>query len=123
MHGTTFGGSPLACALGYHVLGRLSHRDFVSHIHEISAYLIGRLQRLPAQFPQLLQPEVRGRGLILGLGFKDEEGPKRVVSMAREKGVLFLTCGKDALRLVPSLNVGKAEVDRAVDVIAECLLT
>ncbi|KAJ8086395.1 acetylornithine aminotransferase [Marasmius tenuissimus] len=120
-HGTTFGGSPLACAVGYHVLSRLSERPFVSHIAETSAYLIGRLDQLSKWFPETLQPGVRGRGLILGLGFHDEKDPARLVSMARERGVFVLTAGKDAVRLVPSLNITKTEVDLAVDVIESCL--
>lgn len=120
-HGTTFGGSPLACALGYHVLSRISERPFVAHIMETSAYLHGRLGLLAGWFPSILQPEVRGRGLILGLGFKDSTHPGELVKMARERGVLLLTAGKDAVRLVPSLNIQKEEVDHAMDVIESCL--
>ncbi len=120
-HGTTFGGSPLACAVGHHVLSRLSQRAFVAQIAETSAYLNGRLEQLPKWFPSMLHPAVRGRGLIVGLGFKDEKDPGRLVGLARERGVFVLTAGKDAVRLVPSLNVGKTEVDMAVDVIESCL--
>lgn len=59
--------------------------------------------------------------MILGLGFKDASHPAKLVSMARERGVLVLTAGKDAVRLVPSLNVGREEVDLAVDVLESCL--
>lgn len=120
-HGTTFGGSPLACALGYHVLSRLSERAFVANIQETSTYLQARLNQLPKWFPDVLLPTVRGRGLILGLGFKDASHPGKLVSLARERGVLVLTAGKDAVRLVPSLNVGREEVDLAVDVLESCL--
>lgn len=120
-HGTTFGGSPLACALGHHVLSRVSARPFVSHITDISTYLLSRLKRLSGWFPDLLEPSVRGRGLILGLGFKNGEDAGKVVGLARERGLLVLTAGKDAVRLVPSLNVGKEEVDFAVDVLESCL--
>ncbi|EIN10340.1 acetylornithine aminotransferase [Punctularia strigosozonata HHB-11173 SS5] len=120
-HGTTFGGSPLACALGYHVLSRLSERPFVAHLAETSAYLLGRLELLPKWFPDILQPQIRGRGLILGLAFKDETVPAKIVTMARERGVLLLIAGKDAVRLVPSLIVRKEDVDVAVDVIEGCL--
>jgi len=72
-------------------------------------------------FPNLIQPEIRGRGLILGIGFRDEKVPSQMVSLARERGVLILTAGKDAVRLVPSLNVGKEEVDLAADVLEGCL--
>jgi acetylornithine aminotransferase len=120
-HGTTFGGSPLACAAGYHVLSRLSDQANVAHVAEISAYLIGRLNLLPKWFPEILQPAVRGRGLILALGFKNQEHPGQMVNMARERGVFVLTAGSDALRMVPSLTIGKEEVDLAVDVIESCL--
>ena len=72
-------------------------------------------------FPNIIQPEIRGRGLILGIGFHDESIPSQMVSLARERGVLVLTAGNDAVRLVPSLNVGKEEVDLAVDVLEGCL--
>ncbi|KAF9452219.1 acetylornithine aminotransferase [Macrolepiota fuliginosa MF-IS2] len=120
-HGTTFGGSPLACAIGHHVLTRLSDPAMTSHISTISTYLVQRLQLLTEWFPQHLEPTVRGRGLILGLGFKDTEAPAKIVGLARERGVFMLTAGKDAVRLVPSLNVGKEEVDLAVDVLEGAL--
>jgi acetylornithine aminotransferase len=82
---------------------------------------MARLELLPRWFPEILQPKIRGRGLILGLGFRDDKVPGRVVSMARERGVFVLTAGKDAVRIVPSLNVGKEEIDVAVDVIESCL--
>lgn len=120
-HGTTFGGSPLACALGYHVLSRISERPFIANTVETSAYLTGRLAQLPEWFPSILQPGVRGSGLILGLGFKDGSQPGKLVQLARERGVLLLTAGSDAVRLVPSLNIGQKEVDTAVDVMESCL--
>lgn len=122
-HGTTFGGSPLACALGYHVLSRLSAGEFVANVQETSAYLQARLGQLPTWFPDVLKPGVRGRGLILGLGFKRAEDPAKLAQMARERGVLVLTAGKDAMRFVPSLNIGHAEVDIVVDVLESCLQT
>jgi acetylornithine aminotransferase len=120
-HGTTFGGSPLACAVGHHVLQRLSDGKFIESVKENSSYLKERLVQMTKWFPNTIQPEIRGRGLILGIGFQDESVPSQVLSLARERGVLVLTAGKDAVRLVPSLNVGKEEVDLAVDVLEGCL--
>lgn len=120
-HGTTFGGSPTACAVGHHVLNRLSDRAFVTHMREMSAYMNGRLEVLPKWFSTILQPHVRGRGFIRGLGFNDVSHPGEVVQLARERGVFLLTAGKDAVRLVPSLNVQKEEVDTAMDVLEGCL--
>ena len=68
-----------------------------------------------------MEPRVRGKGLILGLGFRNTSHPAALVSLARERGLLLLSAGKDAVRFVPSLNVGRAEVDNAVDVLESCL--
>lgn len=111
----------MACAVGHHVLSRLSTPESIAHIAETSKYLSGRLERLPKWFPDILQEQIRGRGLILGLGFKDVNAPGKVVEMARDRGVFVLTAGKDAVRIVPSLNVGKEDVDLAVDVLEGCL--
>jgi len=120
-HGTTFGGSPLACAVGHHVLSRLADGNMVAQINATSVYLEERLGELPAKFPGILEGKVRGRGLIRGLGFLDTSHPGSVVEMARTRGVFVLTAGKNVVRIVPSLNVGREEVDTAVDVIAGCI--
>ena len=111
----------MACAVGYHVLSRLSQAEMKRHIADTSGYLMARLSELPKWFPEILEEKVRGRGLILGLGFKDSSHPTRVVEMARERGVLLLTAGSNAVRLVPSLNIGAGEVGHAMDVLASCL--
>ncbi|KIM67879.1 hypothetical protein SCLCIDRAFT_1210010 [Scleroderma citrinum Foug A] len=116
-HGTTFGGSPMACAVGHHVLSRLSSPSFTAHISDVSKYLDSRLKLLPGWFPAILDSEVRGRGLIRALAFKDEKHPAQVMQLARERGVFVLTAGKDALRLVPPLIVSKDEVELAMDVL------
>ena len=55
------------------------------------------------------------------MGFKDPTHPAKMVSLARERGLLILTAGQDAVRFVPSLNIGKDEVNLAVDVLESCL--
>ena len=86
------------------------------------AYIHKRLSNLPKWFPGLVSKEgIRGRGLILGIPFREPQHPAELMKMARERGVLLLTAGKDAVRLVPSLNIGKEDVDIALDVIESCL--
>ena len=120
-HGTTFGGSPLACAVGHHVLTRLSSPMFRTKMEDVSRYFGERLSNLPKWYPDILQEGVRGRGFIRGLGFKDNSDPGKIVELARDRGVFVLTAGPDAVRFVPSLTVDKAEVDFAVDVLESCL--
>lgn len=120
-HGTTFGGSPLACAMGHHVLTRLSSPVFRNKMETVSEYFGDRLSDLPKWYPSILEEHVRGRGFIRGLGFKEPDNASKIVELARERGVFVLTAGKDAVRFVPSLTVGKEEVDLAVDVLESCL--
>lgn len=89
----------------------------------MSTHLEKRLSALPSHFPSLISSPIRGRGLIRGIPFKDPEVPGKVVEAARLRGVLLLTAGKDAVRLVPSLNVERAEVDFAIDVVESTLST
>ena len=90
-------------------------------MEDVSSYLGERLSKLPKWYPSILQEDTRGRGFIRGLGFKDRSNPGKIIELARERGVFVLTAGPDAVRLVPSLNVGKEEVDLAVDVLESCL--
>jgi acetylornithine aminotransferase len=111
----------LAARLGHHVLSRLSEPSFIASMHEVSQHLHTRLSALHTLFPHILESHVRGCGLILGLPFKSTEDPAKLVKLARERGVLLLTAGSDAVRIVPSLNVTREEVDLAVDVIESSL--
>ena len=120
-HGTTFGGSPLACALGHYVLSRISDPSFVAQIKHTSSHLLARASLLPTFFPSLIGPTVRGRGLIVGISLLDPTLPNQLRTLCRERGVLVLTAGKDAIRLVPSLNISQSDVDKAMDVLESCL--
>lgn len=122
-HGTTFGGQPLAAALGRHVLSRISAPEFRRQLDATSKHLDSRLSNLFKLFPTLIKDEVRGRGLIRGIPFKNETAPAEVVKRARERGVLLLTAGKDAVRCIPPLIVTPAECDHAVNVIESVLET
>lgn len=125
LHGTTFGGSPLACALGHHVLSRLTDSSFVHAVQQTGVHLRKRLEPLPQWFPKIVSATgIRGRGLMIGIPFVPEQAataPGELVRRARERGVLLLTAGSDAVRLVPSLIIGQEDVDKACDVIESVL--
>jgi acetylornithine aminotransferase len=122
-HGTTFGGQPLATRVGAHVLSRLSEPSFLANMNETAAHLATSLDRLPQLFPTIIPEAVRGRGLMRGIPFAHPDAPAELVKRARQRGVLLLTAGKDAVRLVPSLTVTKEECDHAMAVVESCLVT
>jgi acetylornithine aminotransferase len=120
-HGTTFGGQPLATRIGTHVLSRLNDPEFITHLNDTASHFDGLLQRLPELFPTLVKGPIRGRGLIRGIPFTSGTAPAELVRLARERGVLLLAAGKDAVRCVPALIASKEECDRAVGVMESCL--
>ena len=105
------------------MLTRLSTPGFSEEVRAVSSHLFSRLSKLPGWFPEIIEEDgIRGRGLMVGIGFRDSQQPGEVVKLARESGLLILTAGKDAVRLVPSLTITKADVDFAVDVLESSLV-
>ncbi|PWN50488.1 acetylornithine and succinylornithine aminotransferase [Violaceomyces palustris] len=128
-HGTTFGGGPLASRIAHHVLGRLSDPKLVESMKKASEHLFGRLRLAVEMFPDLVhdrpdegRPSPRGKGLLVGLSMAEPSYAGRVVALARERGLLVLTAGSDAVRIIPSLIVSKEQIDQAVDILESCLL-
>ena len=108
-----------------HFLTRLSAPSFRAQLSETAVYLSARLASFPKWFPALVSSSgIRGRGLMLGIPFNESvlpDAPGRAVKMCRERGVLLLTAGRDAIRLVPSLNVRMEDVGLCVDVLESVL--
>lgn len=126
-HGTTFGGGPLASRIAHHVLGRLSDPQLKESMTASSAHLFSRLESLRDHFSDLVvhtpeKPSPRGRGLLVGLSMREPSHAGKVVKLARERGLIVLSAGSDAVRIVPSLIVTKEQVDKAVDILESCML-
>ncbi|KAI9804650.1 MAG: acetylornithine aminotransferase [Piccolia ochrophora] len=117
-HGTTFGGNPLACRIAHHVLARLAAPDLQAHVRDLERRFRAHFARLRDRFPRVVK-EVRGRGLILGLQLTQDPGP--VVTAARERGVLVITCGTNTLRFVPPLVLSAEQVDAGMAVVEEAM--
>lgn len=114
-------GGPLQSRVAHHVLHRMIEPSFLPNVQHLSTLLLPRLARLQSLFPRLISGPPRGRGLILGLPFHYDALSNRMMKLARERGLLILTCGKSTIRLVPSLTVSEEEVGRCMDVIESCL--
>jgi len=112
-HGSTYGGNPLASAIGNAVLDVVLEPGFFEHVEKVSRRLAWRLQQLTQRFPHLVL-EVRGRGLLTGV--KIAPPVRDVVARLRdEHHLLAMTAGDNVLRLLPPLIVSEAEIDEGVD--------
>jgi acetylornithine/succinyldiaminopimelate/putrescine aminotransferase len=111
-HGTTFGGNPVACALGSHIIDIVSDPVFLNRVRTSGNYLRSKLESLREKFPSI--EGVRGQGLLLGVRFKDD--PLHLVDICRDNGLLLIKAGMNTLRFMPPLIVGTEHIDRAVEI-------
>ncbi|MEG0811298.1 MAG: acetylornithine transaminase [Eubacterium sp.] len=116
-HASTFGGNPLATAASHYVLNTISDPKFLATVAEKGDYLMAKLNALKADHPNLI--DVRGKGLMVGAALSTPTG--EVVAKAMDKGLLLVGAGNDAVRFVPPLIVTKDEINKAVEIFAECL--
>ena len=111
-HGTTYGGSPLAMAIGNAVLDVVLDDGFLDHVHDMSLQLKQSLASLSDRYPDVIEA-VRGEGLLIGLKAKVPNG--ELVAQMREEGLLAVPAGDNVVRLLPPLNVTADEVRQAMD--------
>jgi acetylornithine/N-succinyldiaminopimelate aminotransferase len=111
-HGTTFGGNPLAMAVGNAVLDVVLADGFLDHVRETGLYLKQRLAALVDRFPDVFDG-VRGEGLLVGLhGVKPVP---EIVGALRGQHMLVAGAGDNVVRLLPPLTIGREEVDAALE--------
>jgi ornithine--oxo-acid transaminase len=117
-HGSTFGGNPLACAVGREVIRLLADGEFCRRSAELGAHLRERLVGLVGHGVT----EVRGRGLWAGVVIEPGGLSGRAASEAlAERGVLCKETHDTTLRVAPPLVITKEELDLGLDAIAEVL--
>jgi len=113
-HGTTFGGSPLACAAAHAVLDVIEEEDLVRSACEKGESLKSRLVELSTAHPDLIK-EVRGRGFMIALSMMVPAG--KFVEGLREEGLITVPAGGESIRLLPPLNASDEEIQEALAII------
>jgi len=117
-HGSTFGGNPLACAVGLEVLRLLRTGEYQRRADELGTALIARLR---AEAPSSVT-EIRGRGLWIGIELSPEAAPARAVcERLMDMGVLAKDTHETTVRLAPPLCVSSEDLDWATDRILAAL--
>jgi succinylornithine aminotransferase len=113
-HGTTYGGNPLAATVALTVLETINQPAFLARVKEASEKLIGKLEGLVRDFPQVFSA-VRGAGLLLGLVVAEPfKGRSKDIQRAAEaQGLMILIAGTDVVRLAPALIVSDAQIEEA----------
>jgi len=118
MHGSTFGGTPLACAAALAVLDVIEGEGLLAHVTRESGPWIKELNRLVTDFPGKVLA-IRGRGFLVGVQMASDSAP--TLAALREHGLLTAPAGVNVIRLLPPLVASRDELARSVAIFREVL--
>ena len=113
-HGSTFGGNPLAMAVGNAVMDIVSTNQFLNNVKKSSKYFLSNLNKLKEKYPKIIK-EIRGRGLLIGIQlYKDQS---IFIKKLMDNKLLTIRAADHVVRVLPPLNVKKKEIDQALKII------
>jgi acetylornithine/succinyldiaminopimelate/putrescine aminotransferase len=115
-HGTTFGGNPVACAAALAVNDALDG-GIMANASEVGGYMMKRLKEITSKMDRVA--EVRGLGMIMGVVLKHD--PKPVVDACLQQWLIVNGTGGTVLRLLPPLNLSRADADAGLAIIERAL--
>ena len=113
-HGSTFGGNPLAMAVGNSVMDIIANKKFLKNVKNISKYFLINLNKIKEKYPGVIK-EIRGRGLLIGIQLHTDQA--NFIKKLMENKLLTIRAAENVVRILPPLNVKKNEIDQAIKVI------
>jgi acetylornithine aminotransferase/acetylornithine/N-succinyldiaminopimelate aminotransferase len=119
MHGSTFGGGPLACAVALEVLKVIEDEKILSHVKEVGGYFLDLLQQLDARHSCIV--DVRGVGLMVGVELDSAELAKAVQKTMLEEKIIINRTHETVLRFLPPFIVTKKQVELVVKTLDQIL--
>jgi acetylornithine/N-succinyldiaminopimelate aminotransferase len=121
MHGTTFGGGPLACAVATAVIDAIQRNGILAHVQEVGDFFLAELNQLASHFDCIT--EVRGLGLMLGLELNSSELAQRVTAQMMERRIIINRTSETVLRFLPPYILEKHHIESAIKALDDILRT
>ena len=113
-HGSTFGGNPLAMAVGNQVMDIVSSKKFLKNINYLSKYFLKNLNKIKDQYPDIIKC-IRGRGFLIGIQLHINQAT--FIKKLMDNKLLTIRASENVVRILPPLNVKKNELDKALKII------
>ncbi len=117
-HGSTYGGNPLACAVGNAVYDRVNQPEFLAHVEKMGHSLVWHMRQLMQKYPTLVL-DVRGKGLMVGM--KIAPPVRDFVQRLLDHKLLAVAAGDNVLRLLPPLIITEDDIKEAFEKIEAAL--
>ena len=115
-HGSTFGGNPLAMAIGNTVMDIVSSRNFLNNVKKLSKYFLSNLDLLKKKYPKVIK-EIRGKGFLIGIQLHEDQ--TKFIKKLMDNKLLTIRAAENVVRILPPLNVKKNEIDQALKIISK----
>ena len=112
-HGSTFGGNPLAMAVGNTIMDIISNKKFLNNVKKSSKYFFLKLNTLKEKYPKIIK-EIRGRGLLIGIQLQTDQ--TKFIKKLMDNKLLTIRAAENVVRVLPPLNVKKSEIDQALQI-------
>ena len=113
-HGSTFGGNPLAMAVGNTVMDIVCNRKFLNNVKKLSKYFLLNLNKLKEKYPKVIK-QIRGRGFLIGIQLHKDQ--IKFIKKLMDNKLLTIRAAENVVRILPPLNVKKNEIDQALRII------
>jgi acetylornithine aminotransferase/acetylornithine/N-succinyldiaminopimelate aminotransferase len=117
MHGTTFGGGPLACAVAIAVIDTIKRDDLLKHIHDVGDFFHEELAKLAARHECIV--DVRGIGLMLGAELNSADLAKRVAAQLMDRHIIVNRTSETVLRFLPPFILERKHVETVIKALDE----
>jgi acetylornithine aminotransferase/acetylornithine/N-succinyldiaminopimelate aminotransferase len=120
MHGTTFGGNPLACAAAIAIIDEIKQSHLLHHIRETGGYFLAQLRELQKKHPAIV--DVRGLGLMIGIELNSADLARQILSDMLARRIILNRTHETVLRFLPPFVITREHVDQTIAALDDLLL-
>jgi acetylornithine aminotransferase/acetylornithine/N-succinyldiaminopimelate aminotransferase len=120
-HATTFGGTPLACAVALKIFEVIERENLAANARDTGDFLLRELQTVQQRFPKVVKV-VRGLGLMIGIEFQPQFKAVEIVKELHKRNLLTVPAGNSVIRLLPALNLSRGEVEEGLRIIEKLVV-
>jgi predicted acetylornithine/succinylornithine family transaminase len=120
-HATTFGGTPLACAVALKIFEVIERENLAASAGDTGDFLLRELQTVQQRSPKVVKV-VRGLGLMVGIEFQPQFKAVEIVKELHKRNLLTVPAGNSVIRLLPALNLSRPEADEGLRIIEKLVV-
>jgi acetylornithine/N-succinyldiaminopimelate aminotransferase len=120
-HASTFGGTPLACAVALQIFDVIERENLAGNAREVGSFLLHESQKIEQRFPKVVSA-VRGVGLMIGIEFSPQFKASDLIKQLHDRNLLAVPAANSVIRLLPALNLSRGEAEKGLRIIEQLVV-